>query len=642
MSADFEDGGTLSQRLPGYQSRASQIEMATIVTNHIEESKSACIEAPTGTGKSLSYLIPAVRAGKKTVISTAKIALQEQIYNKDIPFVQKHIQAFTAVLLKGMGNFLCLDRLESYRKETFDRDTLESLVKELADHGDFEKLSFRSDLQIKINGNLDECTSKECPFYDSCHYYNSKRAAEGADVIVVNHTMLALNIALGGRILPKFDVLIIDEAHELEERTREFLSIKVTRGRYISLISNKKVQKAVDTKYLDAINKQATELFDSIYNHLGEYERQKVLIRELNGDKLIEALGEARAQLQAEQEDLEREANSIELESGERKSAKKAAADYKKLVERTFNLMLATIKVCSACNHEEIRLISKLDDGRLEIACCPIDMSKLLKEKLFDEHETIICTSATLCAKDNNFDFFVKRVGMEPNLTKTLPHVFDYQENALLYVPRDIKQPEWNNQRDQARYEQEIADRMQQLVEYSGGRAFLLFTSNKMMNVVYDRLRVPYQILKQGSLPKSEMIRRFRQEPSVLLGVASFWEGVDIQGESLSLVAIDKIPFTVPSDPIYQGIINLIKRNGGNEWSDYNIPYVTIKLKQGVGRLIRSDSDRGVIAILDQRLHTKGYGKQIMAAMPPAIRTTNLTDVDRFFHPENYYDEDAW
>jgi Rad3-related DNA helicase len=643
MQNDFEIGGKLSQKLPGYQARTSQIEMANIVIDHIESAKSACIEAPTGTGKSLSYLIPAVRAGKKTVISTAKIALQEQIYNKDIPFVQENIQDFTAVLLKGMGNFLCLDRLESYRKETFDSETLEALVKELSDHGDFEKLPFRSDLQMKINGNMDECTGKDCPFYDKCHYYNTKREAENADVIVINHTMLALNIALGGRILPKFDVLIIDEAHELEERTREFLSIKVTRGRYISLISNKKVQKAVDIKDLNAINTAATDLFDSIYNHLGDYERQKVLIRELNGDKLIESLGKAQSQLQEKQEELEHTANSLELEKDERKGAKKAAADYKKLVERTFNLMLATMKVCNACNPEEIRIVSKLDDGRLEIACCPIDMSKLLKEKLFDEHETIICTSATLCAKDDNFDFFIKRVGMEPNITQTLPHVFDYQENALLYIPKDINQPKWNDQRDQEHYEQEVSDRMQRLVEYSGGRAFLLFTSNKMMNVVYNRLRVPYQLLKQGNLPKSEMIRRFKQEPSVLLGVASFWEGVDIQGEALSLVVIDKIPFTVPSDPIYQGIVNLIKLKGGNEWNDYNIPYVTIKLKQGVGRLIRKDTDRGVIAILDQRLHTKGYGKQILAAMPPAIRTTNIADVDRFFHPENHWDDDiAW
>src|SRR5579872_1263037 len=676
---DFEDGGTLSQRLPNYQARASQIEMATIVTNHIEKSQSACIEAPTGTGKSLSYLIPAVRAGKKTVISTAKIALQEQIYNKDIPFVQKNIQDFTAVLLKGMGNFLCLDRLLTYRKEHPElnlENTIEDPLLGIDEHtnlaeivdalrankGDFEKLDFRSDLQPKINGNLEECTGLDCPFHGKCYYYNTKRQAKEADVIVVKHTMLALDIAFGGRIIPAYNVLIIDEAHELEERTREFFSIKITKGRFSSLFNNKNIQKAVDHDTLLDMTGKAFELFDNIEHHLSEYERQKVLIRELpEGKEIVAILLEIIGQLQSKQEILESEANQIsksEEQQAEKKKELKAKrkeiADYKKLIERTERLSLATLKVCTPCPPEEIRLVSKLDNGSLEIACCPIDMSKILKERLFDNHEmvvndeiitkneTIICTSATLCAKDNNFDFFVKRVGMEPNLTKTLPHVFDYQENALLYVPRDIKQPEWNNQRDQARYEQEVADRMQQLVEYSGGRAFLLFTSNKMMNVVYDRLRVPYQILKQGNLPKSEMIRRFKQEPSILLGVASFWEGVDIQGEALSLVAIDKIPFTVPSDPIYQGIINLIKRNGGNEWNDYNIPYVTIKLKQGVGRLIRSDNDRGVIAILDQRLHTKGYGKQILSAMPPAIRTTNLTDVDRFFHPENYYDEDAW
>lgn len=681
MQNDFENGGTLSQSLPGYQARPSQVEMANIVTDHIEKSKSACIEAPTGTGKSLSYLIPAVRAGKKTVISTAKIALQEQIYNKDIPFVQKHIQAFEAVLLKGMGNFLCLDRLLNYRLAKFgpskiddpmegiDEDTqLAELIDALRmNEGDFEKLDFRSDLQLKINGNIEECTGAECPFHNKCFYYNTKRKAKEADVIIVNHTMLALDIAFGGRIIPAYNVLVIDEAHELEERTREFFSVRITKGRFASLIKNKYVQTSVDSKILADMEQKTFELFDNIEYHLSEYERQKILIRELPKGKEVSAiLLKIASQLQGKQEELEEDLNKISTQvaiSEEEKAEKKAklktkrkeVADYVKLIERTERLSTTTLKVCTPCPPEEIRLISKLDNGSLEISCCPIDMSKILKERLFDNHEivvngetitkndSIICTSATLCASNNNFDFFIKRVGMEPNLTKTLPHVFDYQENALLYVPRDIKQPEWNNQRDQERYEQEVVDRMQQLVEYSEGRAFLLFTSNKMMNVVYDRLRVPYPLLKQGNLPKSEMIRRFKQEPSVLLGVNTFWEGVDIQGEALSLVVIDKIPFTVPSDPIYQGIINLIKRKGGNEWNDYNIPYVTIKLKQGVGRLIRSHTDQGVIAILDQRLHTKGYGKQILASLPPAIRTTNIADVDRFFHPEKYWDEsDMW
>jgi Rad3-related DNA helicase len=659
---DFEEGGTLSQRLPWYQPRASQREMARIVTNHIGEAKSAVIEAPTGTGKSLAYLIPAVRSGKKTIISTAKIALQEQIFYKDIPFVQKHIQDFKAVILKGMGNFLCLDRLKAYREENQDSKELDDLEEALLGHGDFEKLSFRSNLQPKINGNLEECTGKDCPFYKDCFYYSIKREAKEADVIVINHTMLALDIALGGRLLPACDVLIIDEAHELEERTREFLSIKVTIGRFVSLYKNKHVRSAISHNDLDAMRNKATDLFRSIDHHLAEYEKQKVLIKELpEGRDLFIILGEFRKQLQAKQELLEEEANIISTQpamSEEEKEEKKAklkakrkeVADHKKLVDRTDRLKFDTRKVCTPCPPEEIRLVSKSDNGFLEISCYPIDMSKILKKELFDKHEviigdeiipkntSIICTSATLCATENNFDFFIKRVGMEPNVARTLPHVFDYQENALLYVPKDIKQPEWNNQRDQERYENQVAERMQQLVEYSQGRAFLLFTSRKMMNAVHSRLRVPYQILKQDDLPKSEMIKQFKEKPSVLLGVASFWEGVDIPGQDLSLVVIDKIPFNVPTDPIYQGIINLIKQRGENK-ADYDIPYVTIKLKQGAGRLIRAHTDRGVIAILDQRMHK--YSK-ILTAMPPAIRTTNIADVDRFFHPENHWDDEAW
>jgi len=660
---DFGNGGTISRHFADYQERVPQKEMANAVERCIKNQESAVIEAKTGTGKSLAYLVPAVHeavgAGKKIVVSTSNKALQAQVFNKDIPFVRLSIAEFEAVLLKGMNNYLCLDRLN----KSFIRASDQDFIAKLKEHeGDFEKLPIQNEeIQSMVNGRTDECIGKHCPHYGQCFYYNMKRSMDKASVIVTNHTILLMDIDLGGRMLPAYDVLVIDEAHNLEKEAQEVFSSKVTVGRFLSLISDTMVKEAVDVHSMNnafEVNTEEIEdvtstLFLNIGNLFSDLPKDKLVLtssflasikplgREL--EDLVHLVGDAvteRAEdlvrCSIKSEDFEKNLHSLPNET------RVEAARYRKLSERASKLAGDVQRIFLTERHDHVciatRSINKSGHTVYEASSIPLDVSEVLRDELFGVEKTIICTSATLTSAtirgNETFDLFTKRVGMVPDEIHNLPHVFDYKSNALFYFPSDIAQPIWNNDVSQQKYENEIAARMQELVLCSGGRSFLLFSSNRMMNAVYQRLKVPYPVLKQGTMPKQEMIRQFKERPSVLLGVASFWEGVDVSGDALSLVAIDKLPFEPPDDPILQGTVNLIKRAGGNEWEEYIIPRLIIKLKQGVGRLIRSDTDRGVIAILDQRLFTKRYGKQIRMSMPQAPRTSNIDDVADFFGVE--------
>ena len=509
-----------------------------------------------------------------------------------------------------------------------------------------------------INGHTDECIGKDCGQYANCFYYKMKDQAKEAKVIVTNHTTLLMDIALGGRILPNYDVLVIDEAHNIEKEAQEVFSAKVTQGRFVSLTSNELVTAVAKESNLQNIKDNASRLFKSVSSLFENSIKDKVILSknflenvEYTSSILTRLVVNLSQVFREETENLVcKSMDDEDFEStlkGLNKETRIKAAKYRKLHERSSKLARDVEEICTfssyAYAHYASRKKNKRGEDVFEIACTPLDVSNILGEKLFDV--TTICTSATLASTPDNFDSFNKSTGMNPDISKTLPSVFNYKDNALFYFPSDIAQPKWNDEISQRRYEQEIADRMQSLVEISQGRAFLLFTSNKMMNAVHRQLHVPYPILKQGDLPKQEMIKRFKLQPSVLLGVASFWEGVDIAGDALSLVVIDKLPFEPPDDPIQSGTVNLIKMKGGNEWEEYIIPRLIIKLKQGVGRLIRTNTDRGVVAILDQRLHTKRYGKQIKASLPPAIKTSDIRNVAQFFGveiEENWGDVISW
>lgn len=611
-----QDLNNLSEKIPGYQVRNAQSIMARTIEECIRNGESAVIEAATGTGKSLGYLIPVVRSGKTTVISTSNKALQEQIFNKDIPFVKVNIKRFEAALVKGMNNFLCYKRLDEYLRNWSDIDgiVVEALVDALElNEGDFTKLtsSYDQTLASKINGNPDECTRRKCPHFRDCFYYKMRKDAESASIIVTNHTMLLLNE--GGHVLPDYDVLIIDEAHNLEEEAQKCFSTSITRGRFDNLLNRKKVRRV--TKDADKIKDKAKDLFDKF-----EGITAKTIITETLHDGVLLS-------------------NLLDTLAAELRNNKDDDPDYEKLAEQAEKLSSDTITVCTVKTGNHVHYAEK-EKNKVKISCSPLDVSTRLWNGLFSKHKTTIATSATISATNaqgvETFDFYIKRTGMKPQVQKVLPSVFDYKNNALLYVPKDITGGMQEDRKAQWYQDTKIAERMQQLINISGGRAFLLFTGNRRMDFVHEHLNVPYPVLKQGDLPKQEMIKQFRQEPSILLGVASFWEGVDIAGDALSLVVIDGIPFD-PPDPIHDGIKTLMNREAGHDfagWNDYSVPRSIIKLKQGLGRLIRTSSDRGVMAILDNRLLFKSYGKRIRQSLPPAPITSDINDVTAFFNSE--------
>lgn len=619
---DLQNGGALSIGMEGYQERNAQIIMARTIAECIDRGESAVIEAATGTGKSLGYLIPVVRSGRTTVIATSNKALQNQIFKKDIPVVQKKIERFEAALLKGMGNFLCLDKLEKFRQGWPELITPEfdALVEDLIRRGgDFEKLTVQvePELKTKIDGDPEECTHRKCPHVKDCFYYKMRKEADSASVIVTNHTMLLLDAQSGGKILPDYQVLVIDEAHNLEEEAQKCFSTKVTPGRISTLINRKTVKDAADPKDLEEIKEKAAQLFESFASFTKE---KTILTSTVHKGIILSGLLHNLSEVLSNRE----------------------GADYEKLSQRAQKVALDLHAVCTVESSNKVHFVEKKKNGTFEIACYLLDVSDALKSMLFQGRHSVLATSATISTTSEKgietFDFFVKRTGMDPQVQKALPSVFDYEKNALLYIAPDIARPQSDDPKHQWYYEKNMAARMQQLVEMSQGRAFLLFSSNRMMEAVYKQLKVPYQVLKQGDLPKEEMIKRFKQEPSVLLGVASFREGVDIAGPMLSLVIMDKIPFDVPDDPIHKGIQQMINAETGNEWAGFNtyaIPRAIIKLKQGVGRLIRTDTDTGVMGILDSGLLKKRYGRQIRSSLPPAPITTDLKEVTAFFKKGN-------
>ena len=652
VTADLWQGGILSRRLPGYEERPAQIEMATLVAQSLTDQKHAVIEAGTGTGKSLAYLVPIVRSGKVAIISTANKALQEQLFYKDIPFVQKHIKHFEAALVKGMGNYVCLDRLESERTGiqyyAKNRDFMR-LVDITNDPdagfmGDFETLNFQvpGDIRGKVCADSDQCAWSKCGYFGDCYVREMRERAERAQVIVVNHTLLLLDAVMDGYLLPKREVIVLDEAHHLEEEATRSFTVTVNPNQIMTLLSQTLLKQHSTLSLQDDANKAMMHAWERL--------------------RLVADPGyKGRANLHSPFEEGLKLATVItDLADSLRKQRPKDLPDresqlYDKLQKRTQNLAQNIRTVFSVDQPNRfVYYVERVNTGarggfQLEVSAAPLDVTSWLKEQLFDKSD-VICTSATLATigpnahnpdeKGPNFSYFRRRTGLnllEPDkvIERILPLSFDFESNALLYLPRDLPAPVYGEGADD--YTKAIAREMYRLVKLSRGRAFLLFSSKRMLDRAYELMEphLDYPLLRQGDMPRIELTRKFREEKgAILFGLKSFWEGVDISGEALSLVVIDKLPFDPPDDPVHEARVAQMKAAGENWFGIYVLPQAVLRLKQGLGRLLRSRDDRGVMAILDTRLHTKGYGRQVLDALPPARRTSSIHDVKRFFAEE--------
>lgn len=668
----FGSDGPLARQLPGYELRTSQLLMAEAVKRAILSGQHGLIEAPTGTGKSIAYLVPAILSGKTVVVATANKSLQTQLYTKDIPFLRKVLgQPISAVIVKGRSNFICnlkweKELVEQQRISLFDRehDQIKFMRTWLdeTESGDVDELPFLldSDLRPRIVSYPDDCIHQECRFYfDHCWVNHMRDRAAEAQVLITNHHLLlnALELGFAGeRILPPAAIYIIDEAHGLEQTATAVYETTVTDYTVEQLLSRTIYKQYLGDDRLDEVRMLNTLAFQELA-HLSRENAFRVETDLEEMKKLGRVLADLAQRMKQQNPfgdkngaaNLQEEVDlDVERPRKTRNEDDETAADrkfYELAIEalNSTSTKLLTVAV-SKRDDDFVRYAVRVFDRRhttIELHAAPINPANLLSRYLFHSEDeagnpvarTVICTSATL-ATNGHFEHFKVRGGLTTvGEEVVLPTVFDYPQQAVLYQP---PLPAYDYRQADAFYSAVTAE-IERLLEVSRGRALCLFTSWSGLQQVYDRLRSVdkqsvWPIRAQGDAPRDALLTWFRSTPSsVLLATRSFWEGVDIPGDDLSLVVLDKMPFPTPGDPLHSARMAAIDGEGGNSFSQYMTPLMTLALKQGFGRLIRRAGDIGVVAILDDRLTSKSYGRQARADLPPARFTREFKDVHKFY-----------
>jgi ATP-dependent DNA helicase DinG len=622
--------GLVAAVLPGYEYRPAQIAMAKRVHRGFLEHVHVLVEAGTGTGKSFGYLVPALLSGERVVVSTATLALQDQLLSKDIPLLLRAMGSDANVVqLKGRTNYLCRDKFEHLRKQLFlaqseeERQLFDWAGK--TDTGDRAELDFVPSprLWADVDTDVDDCLMEACDFFGptSCHHMRARDAARYADIVVVNHALFFLDLALGGGLIPPYAYVVLDEAHQVEEWATAAFSSSISRASVGRLLRKINRQYVFDDKLGAEIATSAEDFSSALA--VGTPNRYR-LDRNPHAMELMDPL--QRALYRAENwiaEKWKQGARFPQLDEA--------------VLERKRDLLIRAI-VGQTQTIERLRLggedwicwAERQNDGRDAYAatCAPVSVANLLRDLLFDKTRSVILTSATIAA-GGDFTYLRRQVGLTsaPVDELVLDSPFDYPRQAMLFLPERKLDP-----RD-ARFAHDAVAVIEDVLSATAGRAFVLFTSIAVMRTVADMLapRLPYPVRVQGDAPKGKILDWFRAERNpVLFATASFWEGVDVVGESLSCVIIDRLPFPPPDDPIVAARSRLLEEAGVDPFDALMVPAAIVRLKQGLGRLVRSSSDRGLMCILDGRIQTKGYGRRIAASLPPARRVHSLTDVQDF------------
>jgi ATP-dependent DNA helicase DinG len=651
-SVMFSEAGPLATSLPGFEPRHGQQKLATAVAGVLERGGTLLAEAGTGTGKTLAYLIPAILSRQRTLVSTGTKNLQEQIFFKDLPALRDALDVpFTATLMKGRSNYLCLHRYQTFEVEQSeglfeqpDRAVFLPVIQEwvktttTGDRAELRDLPEDLPLWKEISAEADTCLGTECPRYGDCYVTLMRQRAAESDVVIVNHHLLCADASVRksafGEVIPSCATLVVDEAHQLEDVATQYFGIAVSNSRADDLVRDG--ERLLATSPFEP--RQAQDLSRALtrvatFSHgffTGLSLARNANAAESRARYTADTLGELAEDGVALMGALDRLEATIALmhrpPSDEPGAIVNDTEALESIQRRTGELRNDLKFLLRADDADFVYYIETRGRGFF-LRASPIEVSRIIREVLFDRYRTVVLTSATL-AVDGSFAYVKGRLGLRDAAEIRVPSEFDYRSQALLYLPRRMPEPKSPS------FAEAVAREAIALLTHSQGRAFVLFTSYRVLHAVrpFIEMALPYPILVQGSAPRSALIDDFRSaRNAVLLATSSFWQGVDVVGDALSCVVIDKLPFASPGDPVTAARIDAITARGGDAFADYQVPLAILALQQGLGRLIRHRSDRGVLAILDPRLRTTGYGRRFLASLPPAPVTYDLSAVGEFF-----------
>lgn len=636
-------GGTLSQALDGFEARPAQRQMAAAVAETISDGGVLLAEAGTGTGKTLAYLIPAILSRQRVMVSTGTKNLQEQIFFKDLPVLQQTLDVkFSATYMKGRNNYLCLHRFDTMREghafrtidEKFALDTIDEWSKttttgDRAEMDDLpEDLPFWSD----IAATAENCVGKDCPRFDDCFVTKMRQRAAESDVVIVNHHLLCADAAVrqnaNGEVIPACRYAIVDEAHQLEDVATQYFGIALSTYRVDDFIGDADralgAKQIPDPEKADALRVDVERVRHAARAFFATL--QMVRFEVGPGPAADNRVRVRRRDLQAADEDAAALDTALVGLEATIALTKDIPEDVLALARRALELRKDLAFLIAAGDDAYVYFLETRGRG-VYLRASPIDVSDIIRELLIDRMHATVLTSATLSV-DGSFDYVRSRLGIGRASEIRLPSEFDFSTQTILYLPKRMPDPRSPS------FTQSAAAEVVEILKRTRGRAFVLFTSYANLRQVHQlaSMQLEYPMLVQGTAPRSALIRDFKATPhAVLFATSSFWQGVDVVGEALSCVIIDKLPFASPGDPITAARIDAINAAGGNAFGDYQIPLAILALLQGLGRLIRHRQDRGVLAVLDPRLRTMGYGRRFLQSLPPAPITHDVNALDRFF-----------
>jgi ATP-dependent DNA helicase DinG len=610
MEHVFGPGGTLAGALADYEPRAEQAALAGAVEHALATGEHLVAEAGTGVGKSLAYLVPALESGLRVVVATATKALQEQLLHKDVPIAAAAVgRPVNVELLKGRANYLCRRQLQGFQPfllaEGRDGRAWEAMQGWLdaTETGDRAELALEPSeaLWAELAVGPDRCSGRRCPFVSACFSEAARQRAAEADLVIVNHALYFAHLASGGGVLPEHDAVVFDEGHRLEESAASWLGGRVSRAALRRLAHDveracREAQKAFPGRQVDRVDRSGERLLRAVAPPAGRRRLREVPVEPAL--VLVDALRDLSDALHGVSEDLD-------------------------ALSRRALGAASEVEACLTPGDLERVVWSEPD----ALAWAPVDVADELRERLWDDGPTAILVSATLTTGEDA-RFVRNRLGIDRAREAVVGSPYDFRDQALLYVPRAMPDPRSDG------FVERAADEIVALLALSEGRALVLTSSYRALDVYRERVRgrVPYEVLVQGEAPRERLLDRFRSEvDSVLLATSTFWQGVDVPGESLSLLVIDKLPFSAPGDPLHEARCEAVERGGGDWFRDYALPTAMLQLRQGFGRLIRGHADRGVVAILDPRLRTRPYGRAFLAALPRCPVAEDPAAVAAFF-----------